>query len=111
VIKQKTAKDRFSRAVQRIDEWCRAHRHWKVGDQQRELSLKLRGHYGYYGITGNSQRLAEFLAEVIRRWRYWLNRRSQRGKWSWERFWRMLAFRPLPPPVPIHSTYRLAANP
>src|SRR5207244_1943565 len=31
VIKQKTAKDRFSRAVKRIDEWCREHRHSPVG--------------------------------------------------------------------------------
>jgi len=110
VIKQKTAKDRFSRAVERIGEWCREHRHWKVRDQQRELAVKLRGHYGYYGITGNTRMLDRFLREVTRRWHYWLNRRSQR-KWSWARFLRMLAFRPLPSAVPIHSTYRLAANP
>ena len=110
VIKQKTAKDRFSRAVERIDEWCRAHRHGKVRDQQRELAVKLRGHYGYYGITGNARMLDRFLREVTRRWRYWLNRRSQR-KWSWERFWRMLASCPLPPAIPVHSTYRFAANP
>lgn len=111
VIKQKTAKDRFSRAVRRIGEWCRDHRHLKVGEQQRELALKLRGHYGYYGITGNSQMLSRFLTAVVRRWHYWLNRRSQRGKWNWERFRRMLAFRPLPPATAVHSTYRLAANP
>lgn len=111
VIKQKTATDRFSRGVKRIDEWCRDHRHWKVSEQRRELSLKLRGHYEYYGITGNSRMLSGFLTAVIRRWHYWLNRRSQRGKWSWERFRRMLAFRPLPPAISVHSTYRLVANP
>lgn len=110
VIKQKTAKDRFSRAVKRISDWCRDHRHQKVGEQQRELGLKLRGHYGYYGLTGNTRMLEQFRHEVIRRWHYWLNRRSQR-KWSWERFRRMLAFRPLPSAIPVHSTYRLAANP
>lgn len=111
VIKQKTAKDRFSRAVKRIGEWCREHRHRKVSEQQRELALKLRGHYEYYGITGNSRMLSRFLTAVTRRWHYWLNRRSQRGKWSWERFRRMLAFRPLPPAIAVHSTSRLAANP
>jgi RNA-directed DNA polymerase len=111
VIKQKTAKDRFSRAVKRIGEWCQEHRHQPVGEQQRELALKLRGHYGYYGITGNSRMLSRFLTAVTRRWHYWLNRRSQRGKWSWERFRRMLAFRPLPPATAVHSIYRLAANP
>ena len=111
VVKQKTAKDRFSRAVKRIGEWCRDHRHWKVRDQQRELAQKLRGHYGYYGITGNSQRLTQFRTAVTRRWRYWLNRRSQRGKWTWERYRQMLAMWPLPPPISVHSTYRLAAKP
>jgi len=33
--------------------WCRANRHEPVIEQQRSLNLKLRGHYGYYGITGN----------------------------------------------------------
>lgn len=111
VVRQTTAKDRFSRAVKRIGEWCRDHRHWKVRDQQQELTQKLRGHYAYYGITGNSRRLAQFRAEVLRRWRYWLNRRSQHGRWSWMRFGRMLATWPVPPAIVVHSTYRLAANP
>jgi RNA-directed DNA polymerase len=110
VIKQKTAKDRFSRAVERMGEWCRDHRHWKVRDQHEALAVKLRGHYGYYGLTGNTRMLDRFLREVTRRWRYWLNRRSQR-KWTWERFRRMLGFNPLPPAIPVHSTYRFAANP
>jgi hypothetical protein len=110
VIKQKTAKNRFSRAAERIGEWCRDHRHLKVREQQRELALKLRGHYGYYGITGNTRMIEQFRREVTRRWHYWLNRRSQR-QWSWERFWRMLAACPLPRALPVHSTLRLAANP
>jgi hypothetical protein len=110
VIKQKTAKNRFTRAAERIGEWCRDHRHLKVREQQRELALKLRGHYGYYGITGNTRMIEQFRREVTRRWHYWLNRRSQR-QWSWERFWRMLAACPLPRALPVHSTLRLAANP
>jgi len=111
VVKQKTATDRFSRAVARIEQWCRTHRHMQVTEQRDALARKLRGHYGYYGITGNAWMLARFLYAVTRRWRYWLNRRSQRGKWSWERFARFLRSRPLPPPVPIHSILRHAANP
>jgi group II intron reverse transcriptase/maturase len=75
VIKQKTAKDRLTRAITRITLWCREHRHRPVGEQHRELVQKLRGHYGYYGITGNSYALSRFLHEVKRRWCYWLNRR------------------------------------
>lgn len=111
VIKQQTANDRFTRSAKRIGAWCRAHRHWSVAEQHAALAQKLRGHYGYYGITGNSRMLARFLSEVKRRWRYWLNRRSQRGRWTWERFVRFLGSSPLPPPIPVHSIYRHAAKP
>jgi group II intron reverse transcriptase/maturase len=111
VIKRTTAKNRFSRAVKQIGVWCRMHRHDALREQHEALTLKLRGHYGYYGITGNSRLLARLLTEVERRWRYWLNRRSQGKPWPWERFQRYLARIPLPPPRVVHSVYRHAANP
>jgi RNA-directed DNA polymerase len=111
VIKQKTATDRFSRAITRIGRWCREHRHAPVSEQHRALEQKLRGHYGYYGITGNSYGLSAFLSEVKRRWCYWLNRRSDRRPWTWERFTRYLRACPLPPPICVHSTLRHAAKP
>lgn len=111
VVKQKTAKDRLSRTTTRIGRWCRAHRHTPVSEQHRALSQQLRGHNAYYGITGNARALGRVLDEVKRRWRYWLNRRSDRRGWTGERFTRYLRVYPLPPPIPIHSVYRLAANP
>ena len=36
-----------------IAQWCRIHRHQPIAEQHRTLSQKLRGHYAYYGITGN----------------------------------------------------------
>jgi len=111
VIEQKTATDRLSRAITRIGRWCREHRHAPVREQHRELAQKLRGHYGHYGITGNSHSLGRFLSEVKRRWRYWLNRRSDRRGWTWERFGEYLRACPLPPPIPVHSTLGYAAKP
>jgi hypothetical protein len=111
VIKRKTATDRLSRAVTRIGRWCRTHRHMPVSDQHRELALRLRGHYAYYGITGNSRMLVRFLLATTRRWHYWLNRRSQHRDWTWERFARFLRAKPLPPALAVHSTWRHAANP
>jgi RNA-directed DNA polymerase len=111
VIKQKTAADRLNRAVTRIGQWCREHRHLPIAEQQRELALKIRGHNAYYGITGNAWMLARFLRAALRRWRYWLDRRSQRGHWTWARLNRVLATTPMPTPIPIHSTWRHAANP
>ena len=106
IVKRKTAKDRFSRALRGFGQWCRNHRHWKLRDQQAVLSRKLRGHYAYYGITGNATALSRFRTEVIGLWRKWLGRRSWSGRMSWERFVRLLNTYPLPPARVVHSVYR-----
>jgi len=48
LVKQRTAKDRLSRALHRVRQWCRAHRHDPLRAQQQALAQKLRGHYGYF---------------------------------------------------------------
>ena len=48
VIKRKTAKGRFGRALKRIAEWCRKVRHLPIPEQHEGLRRKLQGHYGYY---------------------------------------------------------------
>ena len=107
VIKQKTASSRFTRAVQAISEWCRRNRHRPLAEQHRVLCQKLRGHFNYYGITGNSIRLARFRHEATGLWCKWLRRRNnQCPPWSW--FARLLRHYPLPPPVALHSTCRAA---
>jgi len=111
VIKRKTAAERFTRALRRIWQGCRQNRHQPVADQQAALTRKLRGHYAYYGITGNANALSRFLWLTERAWRYWLNTRSQRARMPWERFKRVLHCYPLPPPRVVHSVCRCAANP
>jgi RNA-directed DNA polymerase len=110
-IKRKTAKERFVRALRAVREWCRRHRHLPVAEQHARLSRKLRGHYAYYGITGNAPALGRLLRLVGRVWRFWLCRRSQRAPKPWWRFNRLLARYPLPPVRVVHSVYRCAANP
>jgi hypothetical protein len=90
IVKQKTATDRFSRAVRSIDSWCRDHRHWSLGEQQQKLNEKLRGHYAYYGVTGNSAALSRFLFEVKTCWRKWLYRRNRNRSLTWSVFYRLL---------------------
>ncbi len=106
VVKRKTAKDRFSRAMQRIAGWCRSNRHLRVADQQAALNRKLRGHYAYYGVTGNAWALGRFRHSVERAWRKWLNRRSRASRLDWERFKRLLNQYPLESPKVVRSIYR-----
>lgn len=111
VVKRKTAQSRFGRALKRVCEWCRCNRHLPVPVQHQSLSQKLRGHYAYFGITGNGNALGRFLYEVTRSWRLWLDRRSQRAKMTWPRFEKLLERYPLPKPIVVHSVYRHAAKP
>jgi|HubBroStandDraft_2_1064218.scaffolds.fasta_scaffold73240_1 RNA-directed DNA polymerase len=102
VVKRRTAKDRFSRTLRRIAEWCRMHRHDDVESQHRALSLKLRGHYAYFGVTSNYRALARLVHEVQSIWRKWLSRRSQKGFLRWEAMRRLLERFPLPAPRIVH---------
>jgi group II intron reverse transcriptase/maturase len=111
VVKLKTATDRFSRAVRSIDSWCQANRHLSLSEQQQKLNEKLRGHYAYYGVTGNSGALSRFLHEVECRWRKWLYRRNRLRSLNWNMFRRLLQRYPLAPVRTVRSVYRHAANP
>jgi RNA-directed DNA polymerase len=111
VVKRKTAGGRFGRAVQRVYEWCRKHRHAPVAWQHQPLVWKLRGHDNYYGLSGNSRALVRFRYEVARAWRKWLDRRSNRARMRWERFHRLLERYPLPALVVRHWLRPRAANP
>lgn len=105
VVKRRTAGSRLTRAVKAIDVWCHRHLHDSVAAQHRILSLKLKGHYAYYGITGNWEALRRFKVAVRRTWRKWLNRRSQKARMWWPKFNRLLERYPLPEPVVVHSIY------
>ena len=98
MIKLKTSRNRLTRSLKRIAQWCKRNRHVPIPDQHRMLVSKLLGHYQYYGITGNGKALNQFYHEVRRIWRKWLNRRSNRRHLWWERFVLLLKRYPLPSP-------------
>jgi len=102
IVKQRTAKGRFTRSLERVKDKCRRMMHDPIEKQHRELSAVLRGHYGYFGITGNGDALARYrtLAELI--WGRSLARRSGR-RFAWQRFRSLLKRRPLPLPHPPRS--------
>jgi RNA-directed DNA polymerase len=102
VVKKRTAKDRFSRTLRRIGEWCQRHLHDDVEEQHRALVRKLRGHYAYFGVTSNYAALARLQHEVKVIWKKWLSRRSQKGFLNWTAMHRLLERYPLPPPRIVH---------
>lgn len=98
VVKAKTAKDRLSRSLRNVHYWCRQNRHRPVEEQWEVLCRKMKGHYAYYGVTGNYDALEAFFRGVRRRWRSWLARRSQNGQMPWWRYALLLQRLPLPRP-------------
>lgn len=105
VVRRKTMRSRFTRALTRIAAWCRQNRHLPLAEQRKALSQKLRGHYGYYGLTGNYEALRRFAYEVTRVWHKWLARRSDRAPVRWDHFNRILQRFALPPPKITRSAY------
>ena len=102
VAMQKTAKDRLRRTLRRLSEWCRWHRHDPLKAQHLMLVKKLKGHYGYYGITGNYPALARVAYAVRCIWRKALARRSQQCL-SGAKMLRILERFPLPAPRIVHQ--------
>jgi hypothetical protein len=94
----KTRKARTQRAIAAHGDWCRRHRHLSLKDQHAGLSRRLRGHYQYFGVNGNSRSLRQVLHSTERLWLKWLRRRGQRGdRLTWKRFLAYLKAHPLPP--------------
>ena len=109
VVYQRTAKDRYARALRSIHLWCRKHRHVPLAKQHAMLTRKMRGHYAYYGITGNSKRLRWYAHQVQRIWRYWLARRTRGWRFRWDRFHALLDRYPLPNATIVHQ-YTVASE-
>ncbi len=95
VVHRKTSGKRFTRALKAMKEWGWAHRHLPLKQQQEQINRQLSGHYGYYGITGNSRSLNRLRFEVQKNWRKWLGRRTRKGRTNRSAFNALLRNYPL----------------
>jgi group II intron reverse transcriptase/maturase len=110
VVKRKTARSRFRRALDALEAWCRENLHAPLADQHQKLKQKLQGHYGYYGITGNFPSLQEFLEGARKIWRRCLSRRGRDRPLSWQEFLRLEKDYGLPRARVVHSVFGHAAT-
>ena len=105
VVRRKTAKGSFARSVRRVEDWCRDNRHWSLAEQHARLNAVLRGHYGYFGITGNGPSLERFSLAVRRIWFRWLSRRGGKQR-TWRWYTNLLKRLSLMRPRVLASVYR-----
>ncbi len=109
IVGRKTSQKKFRKKCHEMNEWLRKIRnHKKVKEWWPTLIAKLRGHYQYYGISGNMRALERFYFVTIRLVRKWLNRRSQRKSFSWVGFSKYLKHYPLPLPRITCNLYTLS---
>ena len=66
---------------------------------------KLRGHYNYFGVSGNMRKMQAFHYRTKMMAFKWINRRSQKKSFTWEEFERFLRWNPLPQPKILHNLY------
>ena len=106
LLGRKTSARKFRKACARINKWLKEKRVIRISDWWPVLVSKLRGHYNYYGVSGNSQMIANFRYRTIRAVYKWLNRRGDRKSCNWKQFGAYLARYPLPPARIVHNLYQ-----
>ena len=99
LVKMRTAMKKFRLALAAIQAWVKAERS-RLGTTgiMEQLRTKLQGHYNYYGVCGNCDRLRAYYHQVCRIVFKWLNRRSQKKSCNWRGFEEMLSFFGIPRP-------------
>lgn len=97
-VKRKTSGKKFKQKVKAMKTWIKANRHMEQKLLLKTLRSKLVGHYRYYGITDNFEKIHAYYDITINLLLKWLNRRSQKKSFSKERFFEILPHFKLPKP-------------
>jgi uncharacterized protein YjiS (DUF1127 family) len=87
LVKLKTIGKRFRVKLKLMNNWARMIRN-RISLKQitKIASAKLRGHIQYYGVSHNFSDVNNFVYRVRRILFKWINRRSQRKSFTWEKF-------------------------
>ena len=98
-LKLKTSAKKLGRSISAFTDWIKAIRNRKPTKEiWRMAAAKLRGHFAYFGVCFNQPKLNHFYQACKEALYKWLNRRSQKRSFNWERFKQRLLFMPLPRP-------------
>jgi len=109
IVGRKTSRKKFRMKCKEMNDWLRKIRNYrKAKEWWPILQAKLRGHYQYYGVSGNMRSLRRFCSLTLRMTLKWLNRRSQRKSFNRAGFEKYLEHYPLPEPRIVHNLYTLS---
>jgi group II intron reverse transcriptase/maturase len=97
-VGRKTSKKKFTAKCKDMKLWIKKNRNKTNKIVWKNLSLKLNGHYQYYGVSENYKSIKRFYENAKELLFKWLNRRSQKKSMNWEQFNKYLEHYPLPKP-------------
>ncbi len=107
-VGRRTSRKKFTQKLKAMNLWLKEIRDkMPLEEWWRMLRKKLIGHYQYYGISGNMERLNAYYRRTVRLAFKWINRRSQKKSMTRGFFNKYLLWRPLPVPKIYHRTYTL----
>lgn len=106
VPKLKTSSKTIDTKLEKVKIWIKDIRNkTRMKEIWGTFCAKLRGHIQYYGISFNSKQVQKFHWEATRLVFKWLNRRSQKKSFTWEKFIKFMERFPLPKARICHSLF------
>jgi RNA-directed DNA polymerase len=107
LLGRKTSRKKFRKACTELYQWLRKMCHAKaIKHWWPVLAAKLRGHYNYYGVSGNSRMIRNFGYMAIRAVYKLLNNRGQCKSFTWDQLNSYLARYRLPRARIVHNLYQ-----
>lgn len=97
-VKRKTSGKKMRGKLKECKEWLKANRTMNIHIVAKRLQRSLNGYFNYYCITDNSRSVRNFVDKVKILFFKWMNRRSQRKSFNFEKFTLFLRKFPLPTP-------------
>lgn len=109
----KTQRERLHKKMQEFTAWIKKHRStMKTAKIWETVKLKLKGHYNYYGYFCNRRSLWRYYHAVVWSLFKWLNRRSQKRSFAYDRFKEIIVtYVHLPTPPQMSKLKTLGWNP
>jgi len=106
-VGRKTQRKRVIAKLKAMNAWLQSVRNIPPEKWWPIVAAKLRGHYQYYGVSGNFTCIRRFYFQVQRMVLKWMNRRNQKKSMDLPHFWVYLARHPLPEPRIVRNFYIL----
>ncbi|MFJ7728576.1 reverse transcriptase domain-containing protein [Neobacillus sp. NPDC097160] len=97
-VKRKSSRKKVQGKLKETKEWLKSNRSKDIHMIMDRFKRSLIGYYNYYCITDNTQIVNNFKDKIEKLLFKWLNRRSQRKSFTWDKFSLFLNKYPLPSP-------------